>query len=206
MKKAFIALLITGSLLVAGFHKEVKQFSYRIDADSSVVEWRGASPKTAHNGSFAVNSPGLEVVNGQVTGGTFIIPIASIRNYDLPKLTKPLLIKHLKSEDFFNMALYPEASFTITKVEPLSHLAAGTVAGANTVVSGNFTMIGNTHPISFPAKINFIDNRLDVEASFTIDRTKWGMLHASDPALKNRHIYPEVDIHLKVLAFKQQAN
>jgi polyisoprenoid-binding protein YceI len=206
MKKAFIALLITGSLLMAGFNRSDKQFSYRIDADSSVVEWRGASPRTAHNGSFAVSSQGLEVVNGQVKGGRFIIPIASIKNFDLPKITKPVLLKHLKSADFFNMALYPEASFTITKVEPLTSTAAGAVAGANTLVTGNFTMLGNTHPISFPAKIDFIANKLAVEASFKIDRTKWGMLHAADPGLKNRHIYPEVDIHLKVRGYKQHAN
>jgi hypothetical protein len=50
----------------------------------------------------------------------------------------------------------------------------------------------------FPAKIDLQENNLLVDATFKLDRTKWGMNYAADPALENRHIYPEVDIHLKL--------
>lgn len=200
MKTALFAFLMMYCFILTGFKKDNKTYSYALDAEKSVVLWAGSSPKVTHDGSFAVVSDGLDVADGQVRGGTFVIPIASIQNFDLSKTIRPILLKHLKSEDFFNLTLYPEAKFTITRVTPLE----GAVEGANSLVSGDFTLIGNTHPISFPARIDVTGDTLAVEATFSFDRTKWGMTYAADPALKKRHIYPEVAIHLKVFGNKQQ--
>lgn len=203
MKKTLFTLFAAGSLMLASFEKEADGFNYALDADNSLVEWSGASPKSSHQGSFAVSSQGLEVVDGMVRGGSFTIPIASIKNYDLAKVVKPVLLKHLKSQDFFNMAVYPEASFTITSVETLSDSVAGAIAGANVLVSGDFTMIGTTHPISFPARVAVEGDGLSAEAQFKLDRTQWGMTYAADTTLEDRHIYPEVDIHLKLTGIKK---
>jgi len=181
-----------------------KKFNYSVDEEKSVVEWTGASPNTAHQGSFAVTSEGIEVIDGQLKGGTFVIPIASIKNYDLPKTIKPVLLKHLKSKDFFNIALYPEAKFTLTNIAPLSNIVEGAVEGANVMVTGSFTLIGNTHTISFPARLDLQENALAVEATFKLNRIQWGMTYAADPKLKNRHIFPEVDIHLKVSGVRNE--
>ena len=61
----------------------------------------------------------MEEVNGKIKEGTFVIPIASIKNFDLPESLKPVLLDHLKSADFFNMVLYPEAGFSLQKMVPL---------------------------------------------------------------------------------------
>lgn len=199
MKTLFLTLLAVYSLFIAQFREEnIVKFNYALDPAKSVIEWSGASPRVAHQGSFAVICKGIEVVDGQIKDGSFVIPIASMQNFDLPKAIKPVLLKHLKSEDFFHVALYPEAEFNITKIEPFSSSEADAVAEANALVTGDFTLLGNTNPISFPAKIDVQENSLAVEATFKLDRTKWGMNHAADPALKNRHIYPEVAIHLKL--------
>jgi hypothetical protein len=203
MAQSILALLITYSLLFTSFEGSIyKSYNYSVIADSSVAAWKGYSPRISHQGSFVVTGQGIAVVDGNITGGTFIIPITSIKNFDLPKAIKPVLLNHLKSEDFFNMALYPEANFSITNVSPLTSSVAGAIAGANALVTGDFTMIGNTHSVSFPAKIDFNGDNLTVEAAFKLDRTKWGMNHAADPSLGKRHILPEVDIHLKVYGKK----
>jgi polyisoprenoid-binding protein YceI len=204
MKTLLLALLAVYSLFITNLNPDTKKYSYALDTEKSVVEWHGASPGASHQGSFGVISQGMEVADGTIKGGSFVIPIASIKNFDLPKTIKPILLKHLKSSDFFNAALYPEATFTITRVEPLTYAAAGAVAGANVLVTGDFTMIGQTHSISFPANINLQGETLAVEATFKLDRTRWGMTYAADPALKNRHIYPEVDIHLKLAGIKNE--
>lgn len=178
-----------------------KPYDYQVDPDNSLIEWSGAGPKTSHQGFFALHSQGIDVADGQITGGSFVIPIASIKNHDLPKTIKPVLLKHLKSKDFFNAALYPEAIFTITQVEPLTQ----TAAGANVLVTGDFTMLGHTHAISFPARVKLNHTTLAVEAAFKLDRTKWGMTYAADLALKNRHIFPAVDIHLKIAGLKNES-
>lgn len=204
MRTAILSFLLACCFAFTGVRQEISTSSYSLDADKSVVLWAGSSPRVTHDGSFAVVSQGLEVVDGQVKGGTFVIPIASIQNFDLSQTIKPVLLKHLKSEDFFHLALYPEATFAITQVVPLEEPGEGAVAGANMMVTGDFTLIGNTHPISFPARIDVRGEELAVEATFKFDRTKWGMTYAADPSLKNRHIYPDVAIHLKVFGSRQQ--
>lgn len=203
MKNLVLASLIACSLFSLSFDERTDNFSYALDEENSVVEWNGATAKVSHQGSFSVRSQGIDVVDGKIKGGTFVIPIASIKNFDLPKAVKPILLKHLKSKDFFNIALYPEASFTITEVNSLDSLPKGAVEGANAMVVGDFTMIGNTHSLSFPARIKFEREYLAVEAFFQIDRTKWGMKYATNPEKEKHYIYPEVDIHLKVLSYQK---
>ena len=177
--------------------------TYQLNPES-VAEWRGAGHNVAHIGSFSVNSLNVQVVNDKIKSGTFNIPIASIQNFDLPAgEVRDMLLNHLKSPDFFNLALHPEATFTITNVTPYNGKTADAIAGANYTVTGNFTMIGKTNPISFPAKINIANNKLQAEGTFKLDRTKWGMNYAADPALGEHHIFPEVDIHLKLSGNKQ---
>lgn len=176
---------------------------YALDAETSMAEWKGYTPNYHHVGSFSVASTSLEVVNGKVKGGTFVIPIMSIKNFGLPDEVKPILLGHLKSQDFFDMVQYPEATFAIKKVKALSSPAEGAVAGANSLVTGDFRMIGQTHEISFPAKIVFEGSDMTVEAVFQIDRTRWGMTYAADPALGDHHILPNVDLHLKLTGHRQ---
>lgn len=201
MIKIVVAFVCACSLFFDGYQSTIpSKYNYALIPDNSVVAWQGATPKVTHYGSFAVTSQGIEVADGQVISGTFTIPIESIKNFDLPKTIKPVLLKHIKSKDFFHITLYPEARFTLTKVTPLPQVAEASTEEANMMVNGEFTMLGNTHPLSFPAKITFHKKIMTVEASFKLDRTQWGMTHAADPSLGGRHIFPEADIHLKIYA------
>ncbi|WP_247235348.1 YceI family protein [Telluribacter sp. SYSU D00476] len=199
MKKQFLSALAASLLLVACNPDEVtKVEQYSLNKEVSVAEWKGSTAGTFNNGSFAVESEDLEVADGKVTKGTFVIPIASIKNFNLPDAVKPQLLDHLKSPDFFNMALHPNATFTIKNVVPLTSPGEGAITGANYLVTGDFSMIGKTNTISFPARIDIQNKKLKTEATFKIDRTKWGMNYATDPSVPEHYIYPEVDIHLKL--------
>ncbi|RDV14254.1 YceI family protein [Pontibacter diazotrophicus] len=98
---------------------EITKANYALDEKNSVVEWKGYSPDLYHEGSFSVTSQNIEVVDGKVKGGTFTIPIATVQNFDLPEEVKPVLLEHLKSPDFFNLALHPNATFKIINVQPM---------------------------------------------------------------------------------------
>ncbi|MCC9168099.1 YceI family protein [Pontibacter harenae] len=201
MKKVFLSACVLFSALcfTSCEDEEVSQSTYALEKSSSKVTWKGYSPVLFHDGSFIVQSQDIKVENGVVVSGTFTIPIATIENFDLPDEVKPVLLEHLKSPDFFNLALHPTASFKITKVQPLANASEGT----NYTVTGDFTMLGQTHPITFPAKINLEGSNLNLEASFKLDRTKWGMTYAADPALEEHHILPEVDIEFDLTAQKK---
>ncbi len=79
----------------------------------------------------------------------------------------------------------------------------GAVAGANAMIEGEFTLLGITHSISFPAKVVVKENQLLLEAKLKIDRTRWSMNYAADPALGAHHIYPDVELYLKISALKK---
>ncbi|MFD2247519.1 YceI family protein [Pontibacter ruber] len=198
MKKVMLAacFLFSALYFTSCEDEELSKSTFALEESSSVVKWKGYSPVLYHDGSFQVQSQDIQVVDGKVTSGTFTIPIASIENFDLPDEVKPVLLNHLKSPDFFNLALHPTASFNITKVQPL----ASTAEGGNYTVTGDFSMLGQTHPVSFPAKINLQGGKLELEASFKLDRTKWGMTYAADPALGDHHVLPEVDIQFDLTA------
>ncbi|PKV75995.1 YceI family protein [Pontibacter ramchanderi] len=198
MKKVMLAacVLFSALSLTSCEDEELSKSTFALEESNSKVIWKGYSPALYHDGSFRVQSQDIQVVDGQVTSGTFTVPIATIANFDLPDEVKPVLLDHLKSPDFFNLALHPTASFRITKVQPLARVSEG----ANYTVTGDFTMLGQTHPIAFPANINLQGSKLELEASFKLDRTKWGMTYATDPALGDHHILPEVDIHFDLTA------
>jgi len=203
MKKIVSVFTIALIAATACEKSKSKQRLYEVNSTTSVAEWKGAAPDHFHVGSFAVKGSLTAEENGAVKDGSFLIPIASIQDFDLqdPDIKKQLL-DHLKSPDFFNMAVHPNAEFKISKIEPYAGNDEDAVANANKLVTGNFSMVGQTHPITFPARINTVGDSLKVEATLKIDRTKWGMTKYTDPA-SPEYIIPDADIHLKMQAARK---
>ena len=112
--------LLGAALVALAFTSCVKESKnetkYLVNEASSKIEWKGSAPDHFHLGKFNVKGSVITKPNGVIKAGDFIIPIASIDNYDLPDPVKHELLSHLKSADFFNMALHPNAAFNITKV------------------------------------------------------------------------------------------
>lgn len=168
--------------------------NFKVDEGQSAVEWKGSAPDHFHTGAFRVSGTFNTNDSGKVTAGSFSIPIASITNFDVADpATQKQLLDHLKSPDFFNLAIHPDAVFRITKVEDLKE----TMSSANAKVTGDFTMIGQTHGISFPATILKQGNQISVQGAFKLNRLQWGMNSFNDPAAP-LYILPEVNITLKI--------
>lgn len=198
--KSFLSAAVLIVMVLAGCDKTKKEDrTYEVNSTTSVAEWKGSAPDHFHIGSFGVQGAVTTKADGTIKEGKFIIPISSIQDFDLPDPVRQQLLDHLKSPDFFNMVLYPNAAFEITKTKAYSGQTG--IASANTLVTGNFTLIGQTHPITFPAKITYTGDSLKVTATLQIDRTKWGMTKYSDPA-SPEYIIPDADISLNVQAGK----
>lgn len=169
--------------------------TYTIVESQSAIEWKGAAPDHFHKGAFSVYGKFDADNNGDIKNGKFFIPVASITNFDLPDSVKPQLLDHLKGPDFFNLLLYPEASFEIEQITAFDNHS-----GANThSIRGALTMLGKTNSIQFPAKITVENGSINTQAVFSIDRLKWGMTSYSDPK-GGLYILPEVDIALNIKA------
>lgn len=150
--------------------------------DSSVVKWRathkgGLNPRY---GTLHIASGNIFADSGVVTGGSFVVDINSL-TVDSASVTEPGkkasdLEKHLKSADFFDVAKYPTAKFEITKIAAFdSTKDQSAVPGATNIVSGNLTIKDSAINITFPAKITIAQDKLNIIASFKVDRTTWGL-------------------------------
>ncbi len=170
----------------------------KVNTERSVIHWEGTKPGSSHEGTIKLQKGSLRVANGQITGGEFIIDMNSIENTDQEGQDKSDLEGHLRSDDFFDTAQFPIASFTITKVEPLNGRK-----DANYLVTGNLTMKGITKSISIPAQIAFDEQGVKITTpKFTIDRTQWDITYKSGiiGTAKDRLIHDQIGLQIQLYA------
>jgi len=198
---ALIAVLAMTNVAVAdnGKGKTVKApTTLKADVEKSTLKWNGKKVTGEHQGTIKLANGSL-VVNGQkVTGGQFDIDMNSIVCTDL---TDPeyngKFIGHMKSEDFFNTAKYPTSTFKITKITPKS--------GGNVDVTGNLTVKGITHPVTFPAVVKVTGNQAEATGKITIDRTKYDIKYGSKSffaSIGDKAINDDFTIDFKLVAAK----
>lgn len=139
-----------------------------ISPDNSKVEFVGAKVTRSHNGSFKSFNGTIDLVNNSIEQShvTIDIDAASIVADEAD------LTKHLKTPDFFDVAKYPKATFSSTKIEPA---AAG---GATHAVTGNIELHGVKKSITFPATIQLAADVVSVNAEFSINRKDFGIVYA----------------------------
>lgn len=199
--KSYLSLAMMATLVTGCQQVEDVDSDYEVDRAASKIEWKGSAPDHFHVGSFELEGRIQADQDGRMRGGEFIIPITSIVNYDLPDPVRQTLLDDLKSANFFDMAKYPDTRFKITKVGAYGGSDTTVVANANYLLTGDFTMLGQTHAITFPAHIRMEKDSLVTDAKLKLDRTLWGMNIYSDPAQK-LYIFPDVNISLHVRSAK----
>ncbi len=165
--------------------------SYNV-VPGSMVKWSGSKIAATHTGTLSVTSGNIDVSNGKVTGGKFMIDMSSLSVTDLEAgKGKEKLEGHLKSKDFFDVGSNPTSIFEITSI------TAGNV-------TGNLTMMGMTKSVTFPADVQVTDNGVSVATSdFTINRTDWGLKYGSASFfndLKDKAINDNIGLSIRLRA------
>ncbi len=170
-----------------------------VDTLASTVAWKGYKPGGSHHGTLGIKQGELSVENGELVSGTFTLDMNKILCEDLTdaKMNEQL-VGHLKSADFFDVAKYPEGKFTITTVEKLND-------GVNTHrISGNLELKGVSKNITFDAKVtNEGTSYKATTATFTIDRTQWGVNYGSKNIfkdLKDSFINDDMEVTITIVA------
>jgi len=185
MKKTLLTLTFASSLILwsctkapdaqKAETKEAKEVntasgnSLKVDTQASVIKWIGTKRTGRHAGTIKIQEGALNIQDGNLTGGSFVINMQSIEVTDLTGEYKTKLESHLKSEDFFNVSKYPTAKFEITAVSP------DTTGGNTHKVEGNLTIKDITKNISFGAKVNVSENYIEANTNFNINRKDWGI-------------------------------
>ncbi len=152
--------------------------TYEASTNDSSVYWQAGKPAIAgyvHTGKFQIDSGEVTLTDGEITG-EFVIDVSSLVITSLgggKEGQESSLEGHLKGDDFFDVATYPTATFTVTDVTPKVLPGPG---NSDYTATGELTMKGKTNSVSFPMKV-LVANEDEVwmTAAVTIDRTLWGI-------------------------------
>lgn len=166
---------------------------YSVDYTASTIVWKGFKPTGTHNGTINIESGVLNLDNGKINGGTFLIQMNSIKESENNKK----LEGHLKSADFFDVKKYPSAAFEITGLNEVD---------GKTMLSGNLTLKDVKNNVTFPINVvNDNDTITLTSDTFTIDRTKWNVQYKSKSIfsdLGEKFINDDIELKITVKANK----
>jgi polyisoprenoid-binding protein YceI len=116
----------------------------------------------------------LALTNGILTRVWFAIDMATIAT-GIDKLDT-----HLKSQDFFDIAQYPMATFLSTSIVQGAP-ADSKLAGATHTVEGDMTLRGHTKHLSFPAAVDVTPSEVTARTEFFINRQDFGVAYPGKP-------------------------
>lgn len=172
-----------------------------VDPSASSIHWVGSKVGGSHHGTIGIKSGSLAINGEEVASGSFVIDMNAIIDEDLTEAKmNEMLVNHLKSEDFFDVAKYPESTFTITKVEAL----VTPNDSVNYTVSGNLKLKDVEKNISFGAKVTKEGELYKaVTVPFTIDRTQWNVKYGSKTLfanLKENIVNDNIELQITVVA------
>lgn len=160
---------VTTSVNATTSTMETKGTALPISPENSTVEFTGSKVTGKHDGGFKSFKGTIDLVNNKPEESRVSVDIDANSIFtDDEKLTG-----HLKSADFFDVAKFPNANFTSTKIVPDAARGAG-----NYTVTGDFGLHGQKKSITFPAKITMSDAEVAVDTEFSINRKDFGIVYA----------------------------
>ena len=155
-----------------------KQTVLLVNPDKSNVTWTGKKVTGEHTGNVKLKSGTVQLTDGLLSGGNFVIDMTSITCTDLTNEEyNQKLVGHLKSDDFFNTQKHPEAKLVISSV-------SSTTKDQYTV-KGQLTIKGKTLPVEFPAKIITDGKTLSGTAQVEVNRTSYDIKYGSGSFFDN---------------------
>lgn len=153
---------------------------YKLDVEKSSIHWEGRNSAHGHDGTVALSQGELHFPKGprEPGRGLLIVDMATFHCRDLEgSPLMPVLIAHLESMDFFDVAVYPTAQLTI---EALSPLPEPTVTGYTHHLRGKLRILRTEEEIECNVALrNQNENDLGLTCQLTLDRTLWGVHYGS---------------------------
>ena len=141
----------------------------------SLIRWYGEelTGKT-HFGNLSFKEGRIELQDGLIIGGNFVVNMTSLSVEDLSGGAKARLEGHLRSDDFFSVDKYPEATLKISQ--------KAKVEGDVQKLYGELTIKGIKHAVDF--SIILVDKKT-ATANLTFDRSKYNVRFRSGSFFEN---------------------
>ena len=141
---------------------------YTMDKDKTVVQWSGTKVGTIEEGTVTLRSCTFSIDHGILEKGEMVIEMNGIKATSQKGKAARELTEHLRSEDFFNVAQFPTASFVVssTRADGMGSLM---LSGALTIKGKTKEMdarirFASTDPVI--ATLDFIFDRSDFDVRF----------------------------------------
>jgi polyisoprenoid-binding protein YceI len=143
--------------------------TYAFDNTNSGVAFTGSKVTGKHDGVFNTFTGTVVVPEGKLEMSALRVEIdmASVKT-DSAKLDG-----HLQSPELFDVAQFPKATFTSTKIER--------AADGKTMVTGVMSLHGVSRQITFPAVSSLENDVVTATAEFAINRKDFGVVYPGKP-------------------------
>ncbi len=186
-------LLLTFVSMSFGNLKTKVETTYKVDIESSIINWKGFKLGGAREGTLKLVSGELIIEQGTLKGGSFVANMATINDTD----GSEKLEKHLKSADFFDTEVYANSKFKIT---------SSSSNQGKLIVTGDLTIKDITKKITFIATLEESTNGVTLTSErFQINRADFHLKYRSKSFfnnLKEKFIKDKFDLKVKIVAVK----
>ena len=172
--KTTLKFIITITLTLISISFSYSQ-SLTANKTQSLIRWYGEelTGKT-HFGNLSFKEGRIELQDGLIIGGNFVVNMTSLSVEDLSGGAKARLEGHLRSDDFFSVDKYPEATLKISQ--------KAKVEGDVQKLYGELTIKGIKHAVDF--SIILVDKKT-ATANLTFDRSKYNVRFRSGSFFEN---------------------
>lgn len=173
---------------------------YHVETEASVVGWSGRNQNSKHYGTLLLKTGHLKIQGRSITG-KLVVDMKTMENTNLSgNELQPVLIAHLKSDDFFFTRVFPTATFVIEKGEIAE---TPYITGTNSSLKGSLNLRGVTKNLEFPATITpGEDGSLGLEAHFDLDRTRWNVIYGSTRFFEHlgmHTVFEQISIEMRLV-------
>jgi polyisoprenoid-binding protein YceI len=198
---SLIIAIICSSLLLAFTGIKPHTDVFKINTDSSSMEWYAEKVSGKHNGTIKFSSGEFSNNHGNYTG-TFVVDMTSIVNKDIASEEhKAKLEGHLKSADFFDVAKYPTSTFVLNSLTALPQAKDGYTHAAK----GMLTIKDKTNEVTFYLTMRMQNNVVFASGSGVIDRSKFDVKYGSKTFFEDigdKAIYDDFTLKFGIVASK----
>lgn len=175
--------------------------SCQVDTEQSIIGWTGRNPCTSHFGNIFLSGGEINI-RDRILTGVLTVDMHSMVNLDLEgDPLQPVLLAHLKSDDFFLVDRFPTAVLTIVEGRPAREPHT---SSPNYAMRSLLTMRGVESELLWTATVaRADDNGLAVEAHFDIDRTLWNVMYGSSRYFEHlgmHLVFDPVSMQMRIVA------
>lgn len=174
-----------------------------VNPEKSFIHWKGSKPGGEHIGIVRFASGYVKLNGTEVTGGEFVADMTTITDEELRiNEMKNMLENHLKSADFFDVAHFPTAVFSIHKVILLPDDPVFSMQ-----ITGSLVIKDISNEVSFKIKpISEVEPLSFTTDEVILNRTLWKVNYNSKSIFKSiteKIIHDEFEISATI-EFKKE--